>query len=133
MKGSYLLAMRQNRARQDIQQEEKKEKAMELTDLHNRRSNIEAVAARCREHAYPLLAWPEDKALLRLSDLPQVIHAGAFNQPIAWKRCEFHRLLCVASDIDLRNKITEGKAYAIILNLGQFQGTTVAEYGVESR
>lgn len=105
----------------------------ELTDLHNRRANIETVASRCREHGYPLLAWPEDKALLRLSDLPQMTHAGAFNQPTAWQHCEFHRLLCVASDTDLRNKITEGKAYAIILNLGQFQGTTVAEYKVESR
>ncbi len=104
----------------------------ELTDLHNRRANIETVATRCREHAYPLLAWPEDKALLQLSDLPQLAHVVAFNIPIAWQRCEFRRLLCVASDADLRNKITEGKAYAIVLNLGQFQGTTVAEYEVES-
>ncbi len=110
----------------------REEKTMELTDLHNRRSNIDAVATRCRKHAYPLLAWPEDKELLRLSDLPQLAHVVAFNIPIAWQRCEFLRLLCMTSDADLRNKITEGKAYAIVLNLGQFQGMTVAEYELES-
>ncbi len=104
----------------------------ELTDLHNRRANIKVVAARCREHAYPLLAWPEDKALLRIADLPRLAHAGAFNQPIAWDRCEFKRLVIVPDDIALRETLHEGRAYAVVINLGQFAGTTIAEYEVES-
>ncbi len=104
----------------------------ELTDLHNRRANIEAVATRCRKHAYPLLAWPEDKALLRIADLPRIAHAGAFNQPIAWARCELRQLFFVPDNATLRDCVRIGSAYAVVTNLVQFVGTVIAEYEVES-
>ncbi len=82
-----------------------------LADLHNRRGNIGYVARRCQHELYPLLAWPEDKALLRLTDLP-LIQGRAFNIPADWKivRKTGKMELC-NNDESLRDFIREGCAY----------------------
>ena len=41
-----------------------------ITDIHNRRKNIDYVAQWHQEHAKALSIWPEDKLLLRITDLP---------------------------------------------------------------
>jgi hypothetical protein len=86
-------------------------KLNEIADLHNRRRDIGVVARRCAEHSYPLLAWPEDKALLRLADLP-VIH-GKPNKPTSWTSFEYTVARLIGSDEQLREFIREGRAYAI--------------------
>ena len=81
----------------------------QLTDLHNRRANILHVARRAKEHGYPLLAWLEDKALLRLEDLPEL--NGQVNVPRAWQGARTIRTLFVASDAELRDFVREGYGY----------------------
>jgi hypothetical protein len=106
---------------------------MELADLHNRRSNIGTVARRCKEHNYPLLAWPEDKQLLRLADLP-VIH-GKPNRPAAWRDMEYTRAQLCGTDEQLRDFIREGRAYHIhdaIQHLTP-HSVMVVEYAVETK
>jgi hypothetical protein len=103
---------------------------MELTDLHNRRANIITVSNLAKAHGYPLLAWPEDKQLLRLADLPRLVQA---NKPINWTHLEPGIYFIVANDQALRDIIKPGKAYAINPALGQFNGSYVQEYKVTTR
>ena len=81
----------------------------QLTDLHNRRANILHVARRAKEHGYPLLAWPEDKALLRVEDLPEL--NGQVNVPRAWQGIWTMRTQVIASDAELRDFVREGYGY----------------------
>jgi hypothetical protein len=108
-------------------------KLEEIADHHNRRSNIALVAQRCREHRYPLLAWPEDEALLRLTDLP-VIH-GTPNRPVDWKDLEYTVARLIGTDEQLRDFIRVGRAYCIkdaIQHLTP-RSKLVVEYMVETR
>jgi len=109
-------------------------KLNELADLHNRRSNIGTVARRCKKHSYPLLAWPEDKALLRLTDLPVIY--GKPNKPTTWTDFEYTVARWLNSDEELRDFICVGRAYKIA-NIAprQYNGSTrlVVEYRVETR
>jgi len=100
---------------------------MELTDIHNRRSNITLVSNRAKAHGYPLLAWPEDKQLLRLADLPRLVHA---NKPPAWTTLVPGIYFIVSTDNALRDIIKIGRAYSINPALGQFNGHYVQEYKV---
>ena len=97
---------------------------MELADIHNRRANIELVSKRAREHGYPLLAWPEDEELIRLSDIPVI--EGQPNKPIAWTKFSLRRFFRVSNDADLRGQIVTGHAYTRVDNL-------VSEWKVTSR
>ena len=45
----------------------------EVADLHNRRANTNVAAKYFKERDMPYLAWPEDKLLLRVLDLPLLI------------------------------------------------------------
>lgn len=107
----------------------------QIADLHNRRGNIEVVAARAKANGYPLLVWPEDKLLLRIADLPAENRNEQrnINRPIAWKRCEFRSIFFVSNDAELRDQIQIDRAYTRYLGLQQFLGTAIAEYEVESR
>ena len=108
-------------------------KLEEIADLHNRRGNIGTVAKRCAEHGYPLLAWPEDKALLKLDDLP--IINGRPNKPTTWTDFEYTVARIINSDEELREFIREGFAYAVKTVAQQFAGNArlVVEYKVETR
>jgi hypothetical protein len=103
---------------------------MELTDLHNRRSNIETVANLAKAHGYPLLAWPEDKDLLRLEDLPRIVTP---NKMVNWTKLEKGLYFILSNDQKLRDIIKPGRAYAINPALGQFNGLYVQEYKVTTR
>ena len=105
----------------------------ELTDLHNRRNNIGTVARRCTEHNYPLLVWPEDKALLRLADLPRIY--GKPNKPAAWRDMEYTVARLIGTDEQLRDFIREGRAYAVSDTVQHLtpRSVLVVEYAVESR
>ena len=81
---------------------------MELTDIHNRRANIELVSKRAKEHGYPLLVWPEDKELLRLDDLPTTDDP---NKPTDWLEVSYTRYSICRTDQQLREFIREGFAY----------------------
>ena len=81
----------------------------QLTDLHNRRANILHVARRAKEHGYPLLAWPEDKTLLRVEDLPEI--NGQVNVPRAWREARLIRTMYVVGDAELRRFVREGYGY----------------------
>ena len=83
--------------------------ATQLTDLHNRRANILHVAQRAQEHGYPLLAWPEDKTLLRVEDLPEL--NGQVNVPRAWHEARPVRTMYVVNDAELRRFVREGYGY----------------------
>ncbi len=122
-----------NRPKQSVKRKEKHMDLNKITDLHNRRRDLELVAQRAKRHGYPLLVWPEDKLLLRVGDLASESYAGSHNQPVAWKRCEFERILFVMNDAALREAVQEGKAYTRVLGLGQFGGTAIAQYKVESK
>lgn len=81
----------------------------QLTDLHNRRANILHVARRAKEYGYPLLAWPEDKALLRVEDLPEI--GGRVNVPRVWQGIQTMRTQVIANDAELRDFVREGYGY----------------------
>jgi len=85
---------------------------MELTDIHNRRANIELVSKRAKEHGYPLLIWPEDKELLRVFDIP-TMRGDDVNKPTDWRyMVEINDIeIDGFSDARLRHVITEGYAY----------------------
>ena len=97
---------------------------MELTDIHHRRSNIAIVADDCKANNYPLIAWPEDKELLRLSDLPKFCNA---NQRANWTGLEHAGFHVVTSDLDLRNVIQEGFAYSINPSVQQLTSAFVVQ------
>lgn len=101
---------------------------MELTDLHNRRSNINVVSDDCKLNNYPLLAWPEDKELLRLSDLPFTVNA---NKRRTWVTLEPKSYQILLTDDGLRAFIREGMAYGIIAVT--HTGTFVQEYTVKTK
>ena len=107
-------------------------KLNEIADLHNRRGNIGTVARRCAEHGYPLLVWPEDKALLRLTDLPVI--NGRPNKPTTWTDFEYTVARLIDNDEELRDFIREGRAYAIKTAAQQFAGSSrlVVEYRVST-
>jgi len=93
---------------------------MELTDIHNRRSNIATVAEDCKANHYPLLAWPEDKELLRLGDLPQFVQA---NKRPTWTGLEPKDYHVVTSDRDLRAVIREGFGYSLVPSIQHLANT----------
>lgn len=98
--------------------------ALELTDLHNRRANILHVSQRCKENGFPLLAWPEDAELLRLTDLP--ILNGAINIPPTWQSASPTRTRFVTDDTELKSFIREGYSYYRNTTCQQFaQGRTL--------
>ena len=102
----------------------------QLTDTHNRRKNIRLVAERAKANAYPLLTWPEDKTLLRLSDLPVI--AGTPNKPTAWASMESsNRFFFVQTDEQLRRLIVVGRAYFCNPTVQQVLGTLVVECKVK--
>lgn len=98
---------------------------LELTDLHNRRGNIELVSKRAKENDYPLLTWPEDKQLLRLVDLPVINKAP--NVPPAWTRFRLESTFFVSSDANLREKIRIGCAYYRITPTQHLTGDLIVE------
>jgi len=103
----------------------------ELADLHNRRANLELVSKRAKEHNYPLLIWPEDKALLRIADLPVFVKA---NRPVNWVKCEPSSLAFrVTSDQQLRDLVKVDRAYAINPAVQHITGYHLVEYRIESR
>lgn len=104
---------------------------MELTDIHNRRENITTVANDCKANHYPLIAWPEDKELLRLSDLPQFVSA---NKRPNWTRLDPLTYFVVTSDDDLRKIVREGFAYSINPAVQQLTSAFVVQaWQVKSR
>lgn len=104
---------------------------MELTDIHNRRRDIDVVAKRCREHGYPLLAWPQDTELLRLADLP---NPAQINVPMDWTDCQYNVALFIKGNEELRKFIKPGNAYAINGAVQQINGASfVVEYNVVTR
>lgn len=105
---------------------------MELTDIHNRRDNITTVANDCKANHYPLIAWPEDKELLRLGDLPRFVRP---NIRPSWLGLELGRSWIVGSDASLRDLIVEDRAYSINPSLAQFneQSNVVQEWIVTTR
>ena len=103
----------------------------DLPDLHNRRDNIAAVAADCKANNYPLIAWPEDKELLRLDDLPRFVCANCRPTWVTVMMMKFH---LVTSDNELRRIIKPGLAYAINPSLQQLaSGYMVETYSVVTR
>lgn len=82
----------------------------QLTDLHNRRDNIAVVAREAQRNLYPVLAWPEDKALLKLSDLP-LIQGRAPNLPASWVRVVPTVTRTFTGDHCLREFIRVDRAY----------------------
>ena len=98
---------------------------MELADLHNRRSNIGTVAKRCRDNNYPLLAWPEDKELLRLSDLPVINRRP--NIPTTWLSCDTNIMFVLHSDQALRDIVKVGRAYYVRAGIDNILGSKVVE------
>jgi hypothetical protein len=102
----------------------------EITDLHNRRTNLDLVATRAKKHVYPLLIWPEDKLLVRLSDLPWAITRQP-NCPESWLSMHANGLpRPVRSDSELREMVRVDYAYAIVgvTNIG----TLVQEFRLRS-
>lgn len=83
----------------------------ELTDLHNRRKNLEYVSRHAKLNGWPLLAWPEDIQLARLGDLP--ILEKHINKPPDWRTMEESFTYLIECDADLRKVLTPGFAYAI--------------------
>ena len=108
-------------------------KLEEIADLHNRRGNIGMVARRCAEHSYPLLVWPEDKALLRLTDLPVI--NGKPNKPTIWTDFEYTVARLIGTDEQLRDFIREGRAYVIRDSVQHLtpRSKLVVEYRVETK
>ena len=86
------------------------EAKLELTDLHNRRSNIASAAKYAQAHAYPLLVWPEDRELLRLADLP-IVTREACNTPRNWSNLATSAIRLIRSDDELRKWIKVDRAY----------------------
>lgn len=103
---------------------------LELADLHNRNRNIRVVAEDCQRNGFPLIAWPEDKELLRLEDLPQFTGA---NQRSTWTRLEFRNYFVCSTNQELRDILVIGRAYAINPAPAQFNGSTVLEYKVVTK
>lgn len=99
---------------------------MELTDIHNRRGNIDTVSQWCKANGYPLLAWPEDAELLTLADLPAFSAFERPNKPRSWRTLEATRYFRAGTSIELRKQIREGFAYARV-------GPYVNEYAIRSR
>ena len=99
---------------------------MELTDIHNRRANIELVSKRAKEHGYPLLVWPEDKELLRLDDLPVMQGESEPNTPVNWWSIKWQSVCKLANDIELRAHVRDGFAYIR-------EGRNVHEYAITTR
>jgi len=95
-----------------------------IPDLHNRRRNLEVVSRWCKENNYPLLVWPEDKAILRLDDLPNTEYLP--NKPSSWGKMEFSSDSWINQDETLRNFIRVGFAYS-------FTGFKVQEWLVKSK
>ena len=102
----------------------------ELADLHNRRANLELVSKQAKAHGYPLLIWPEDKALLRIADLPVFMKV---NQPVNWVKCEPSMTFRVTSDQQLRDLVKVDRAYSINPAVQHITGYHLVEYRVESR
>ena len=100
-KGEIVLGLTINHRRIDN---------MELADIHNRRANIELVSKRAKEHGYPLLAWPEDRELLRLGDLPVLNYV---NIPPDWSRISYSTFAVIDTDEQLRKFIKPGRAYLV--------------------
>lgn len=83
--------------------------SMTLTDTHNRRRNIAYVSRWSQQNDYPMIIWPEDTELLRLSDLPQI--DGRPNKPPTWTDMQIDGIRPVQDTKHLREIITVGKAY----------------------
>lgn len=109
---------------------------MELTDIHNRRANLELVARESKAHLYPFLLWPEDAQLLRLDDLPQLASPDHANKRVTWKTLEYRFFTTQASDAGLRGLVDvlahNGETYALarLSGLGQVAGIAVAVFKV---
>lgn len=104
---------------------------MELTDIHNRHDNIKVVSDDCKANNYPLIAWPEDKELLRLADLPQFVTANKRN---TWTGLKFYASHIITSDEHLRDVIQPGFAYARnVLTDNHIKATIVDEYTIETQ
>jgi hypothetical protein len=109
-----------------------------LTDLHNRRDNIALVAKYFAEHDYPFLAWPEDKQLLRLTDLPIFIgrNGGRVEPrqnkhwPIFKKTSSFLVPQGQLGDDRLQQIIEVGALYAVtdIFKVGNFPTFEITVY-----
>jgi len=98
---------------------------LELADLHNRRGNITTVSNRAKANNYPVLTWPEDKELLRVSDLPTI--NGNPNVPPAWESFRSESIFFVSNDCDLRNKIRVGRAYYRNTSIQHLVGYLIVE------
>ena len=103
-----------------------------VTDLHNRRRNLVLVSRRAKAMGIPLLIWPEDKAIIKQTDLPvlDTIHYHVNRAP-DWKTIYDVGSFLVRSDDELRDHIREGYAYAITDQDNVFDYVT--EYEVRSR
>lgn len=95
-----------------------------LPDLHNRRDNIKVVSDDCKANGYPLIVWPEDKELLRLTDLPRFVQA---NKRPTWTNLKALTCFVVSSDYHLRQSIREGLAYSINLSIQHLTTTYVIQ------
>ena len=106
----------------------------QVTDLHNRRANIVTVSNRARDMGIPFLVWPEDKLLLRLSDLPQ-LSRGEENKAPSWLSLIRAGVRVFRNDEignrALREWIDEGFAYAHVGHSGDY--VSVNAYQVTSR
>lgn len=102
----------------------------EPADCHNRRRNIETVSRRCKENNYPYLAWPEDKELLTLADLPVLSSARRPNTPPTWMSMIAVGFFPALTDAILRQRIRAGFAYYVIAITNV--GPVVQEYAVKS-
>jgi len=100
-----------------------------VTDLHNRRRNLELVSRRAKEMGIPLLIWPEDKLIVKQDDLP--VLDTHVNKAPDWKRMFDLGSFLVRSDDELRDHVREGYAYAITDQDSVFDYVT--EYEVKSR
>ena len=92
---------------------------MELTDLHNRRANIDYVAKWHQERERPLVVWPEDKIILRISDLPVIEGTTS----------KVGRVFYPSNDNAFRDQIEVDKRYSRCeVQVGGMVITEVSEY-----
>jgi len=101
----------------------------QVTDLHNRRDNLVTVSQRAKSMGIPLLIWPEDKLIIKQSDLP--VLDRYVNRAPDWTRMYDLGQFIVRSDDELRDRIKPGHAYAITGQDNVFDYVT--EFEVKSR
>ena len=89
----------------------------EVTDLHNRRANISTVASYFKTMELPFLAWPEDKLLLNLTDLPLFLNGEAPRKAKTWKPfnavARYEVLPGKGANTQIRAFIQTGRLYAV--------------------